>query len=127
MPISPVNTTWKDGGTQVRTQLPLRLCWAVTMHKQQGQTIEKAVIDLRPKEACTGLTFVCLSRAKRLPDLVVQPMSFVRIGKLGNSDTMKARLREEVRLVDLAQSTRGRYTGIDGRLRRRGQLINTCT
>ena len=30
MPISPVDTTWQDGGTQVRTQLPLRLCWAIT-------------------------------------------------------------------------------------------------
>eukprot|EP00904_Undaria_pinnatifida_P014113 jgi/Undpi1/9832/HiC_scaffold_27.g12286.m1 len=38
---------------------------------------------------------------------MVQPMSFDRIGKLGNSDTMKTRLREEARLVDLAQSTRG--------------------
>ena len=28
VPISPVDTTWQDGGTQVRTQLPLRLCWA---------------------------------------------------------------------------------------------------
>ena len=30
--ISPVDT-WQDGGTQVRTQLPLRPCWAITMHK----------------------------------------------------------------------------------------------
>ena len=112
MPISPVDTTRQDGGTQVRTQLPLSLCWAITMHKSQGQTIEKAVIDLGPKEACTGLTFVCLSRAKRLADLMAKPMSFDRIGKLGNSDTMKATFREEVRLVDLAQSTRGRYTGM---------------
>ena len=43
--------------------LQLRLCWAITMHKSQGQTLDKAVIDLGPKEACTGLTFVCLSRA----------------------------------------------------------------
>ena len=56
-------TTWQDGGTQVRTQLPLRLCWAITMHKSPGQTLDKAVIDLGPKEACTGLTFVCLIRA----------------------------------------------------------------
>ena len=54
---------------------------------------------LGPKEACTGLTFVCLSRAKRLVDLMVEPMSFDRIGNLGNSLTMKARLQEEVRLV----------------------------
>ena len=75
MPISPVDTTWQDEGTQVRTQLPLRLCWAITMHKSQGQTLDKAVIDLGPKEACTGLTFVCLSRAKRLVDFMVEPMS----------------------------------------------------
>ena len=83
---------------------------AITMHKSHGQTLGKAVIDLGPKEACTGLTFVCLSRAKRLVDLIVEPMSFDRIGNLGNSTTMKARLQEEVRLVELAQSTTVRYT-----------------
>ena len=68
--------------------------------------------DLGPKEACTGLTFVCLSRAKRLVDLMVVPMSFDRIGNLGNSSTMKARLQEEVRLVEIAQqgARRVRYT-----------------
>ena len=102
VPISPVDTTWQDGVTQVRTQPSLRRCWAITMHKSQGRTLEKAAIDLGSKEACTGLTFVRLSRAKRLADLMVEPISFDRICKLGNSDTMKARLREEVRLVDLA-------------------------
>ena len=90
--------------------LQLGLCWAITMHKSQGQTLDKAVIDLGPMEACTGLTFVCLRRAKRLVDLMVEPMSFDRIGNLGNSSTMKARLQEEVRLVELAQGTRVRYT-----------------
>ena len=87
--------------------LQLRLCWAITVHKSHGQTLDKVVIDLGPKEACTGLTFVCLSRAKRL---VVEPMSFDSIGNLGNSSTMKAMLQEEVRLVELAQGTRVRYT-----------------
>ena len=63
-----------------------------------------------PQEACTGLTFVCLSRAKRLVDLMVEPMSFDRIGNLGNASTMKARLQEEVRLAEIAQGTRVRYT-----------------
>ena len=58
------------------------LCWAITMHKSQGQTLDKADIDLHPKEACTGLSFVCLSRAKRLVDLIVVPMRFNRIGNL---------------------------------------------
>ena len=69
-------------------------------HKSHGQTLDKVVIDLGPKEACTGLTFVCLSRAKRRVDLMVEPMSFDRIDNLGNSSTMKARLQEEVRLVE---------------------------
>ena len=74
--------------------LQLRLCWAITTHKSQGQTLDKAVVDLGPKEACTGLTFVCLGRAKILEDLMVEPMSFDRIGNLGNLSTMKARLQE---------------------------------
>ena len=49
-------------------------------------------------------------RTRTLVDLIVGPMSFDRIGNLGNSSTMKARLQEEVRLVELAQSTRVRYT-----------------
>ena len=36
----------------------------------RDQTLEKAAIDLGPKEACPGLTFVCFSRAKRLVDLM---------------------------------------------------------
>ena len=65
-----------------------------------------------PKEACTGLTFVCHSRATRLVDLMVEPMSFDRIGNLGKSSTMKARLQEGVRLVEIAQGTRVRYADI---------------
>ena len=68
--------------------------------------------DLGPKEACTGLTFVCFSRAERLVDLMVEPMSFDRIGYFGNSSTMKARLQKEVRLVEFAQNTRVRYAGV---------------
>ena len=63
--------------------LHLRLCWAITMDMSHGQTLDKVVIDLGPTETCTGLTFVCLSRAKRLVDLMVEPMSFDRIGNLG--------------------------------------------
>ena len=54
--------------------LRLGLCWAIAMHKSHGQTLDKVVIDLGPKEACTGL-HSSLSRAKRLVDLMVEPMS----------------------------------------------------
>ena len=41
---------------------------------------------------------------------MVEPMSFDRIGNLGKSSTMKARLQGEIRLVEIAQGTRVRYT-----------------
>ena len=43
---------------------------------------------------------------------MVEPMSFDRIGNLEKSSTMKARLQEEVRLVEFAQSSRVRYANI---------------
>ena len=55
---------------------------------------KRQVIDLGPKEACTGLTFACLGRTKRLVDLMVEPMSFDMIDNLGNSSTMKATLQD---------------------------------
>ena len=45
-------------------------------------------------------------------------MSFDRIGNLGKSSTMKARLQEEVRLVEIAQGNEDKVHG-DGRLQRR--------
>ena len=45
-------------------------------------------------------------------------MSFDRIGNLGKSSTMKARLQEEVRLVEIARRHEGKEHG-DGRLQRR--------
>ena len=41
---------------------------------------------------------------------MVEPTSFDRIGNPGKSSTMKARLQEDVRLVEIAQGTRVRYT-----------------
>ena len=43
---------------------------------------------------------------------MVEPMSLDRIGNLGKSSTMKAKLQEEVRPVEIAQGTRVRYTDL---------------
>ncbi|MBN2172837.1 MAG: helix-turn-helix domain-containing protein [Bacteroidales bacterium] len=51
-------------------QYPLRLAWAITIHKSQGLTFEKAVIDA--KEAFAhGQTYVAFSRCKSLEGLVL--------------------------------------------------------
>ena len=67
--------------------------------------MDKAVVDLGKSESTAGLTFVCLSRAKRLVDLLIEPMPFERLSKLDDKHTFQLRLREEVRLRALARET----------------------
>jgi len=50
VPITPVRRSWLNGSFHcTRLQIPLRLSWAMTIHKAQGLTLSKTVVDIGKK------------------------------------------------------------------------------
>jgi len=66
------NASDLHGSAYERQQLPLRLSWAVTIHKSQGLTLDKAWIDLGTSEKSIGLAYVAVSRVRKLIDMITR-------------------------------------------------------
>jgi ATP-dependent DNA helicase PIF1 len=73
-----------------RCQIPLVLCWAITIHKSQGQTIERLKIDCERIWA-EGQLYVALSRATNIRYL--QVINF-RKGKIKTCQRVKEYYRK---------------------------------
>jgi ATP-dependent exoDNAse (exonuclease V) alpha subunit len=84
--------------TCTRTQVPLTVVWAITVHKAQGITADKVVSNISEKDYVIGLTYVAISRVKKLTDLLFEePFDYSRFR------SAKASKTETMRLADYAR------------------------
>jgi ATP-dependent DNA helicase PIF1 len=63
----------------VMYQFPIVLAWAITIHKIQGATLDKAIMDIGDSIFEYGQTYVALSRIKRLEGLYLTALNIDKI------------------------------------------------
>ena len=100
---------WYDSKTEHhRIMIPLIPSYAITIHKSQGQTLDKIIINLGHREFASGLTYTALSRAKKLQNIRFDTSfdnhfpSLLRFKNIFTQNKFKKRLQEETRLAGMS-------------------------
>ncbi|TVY65458.1 ATP-dependent DNA helicase pif1 [Fusarium oxysporum f. sp. cubense] len=97
VPILPVEREFLIGATLcARTQFPLIVCYAITVHKSQSITEDMIVTDLSCRDFQTGLSYVAVSRVKTLEGLMLDaPFDRNHLVYGSPPDGMKMKMRDQ--------------------------------
>lgn len=90
------------------TQLPLRLGWAITIHKSQGMSLDAAVIDLR-KCFTPGMGYVALSRVRSLDGVYLRGINNMALQVHPEIAALDKALREASARLETAGAPRLRH------------------
>ena len=109
--IEPITAEWSDNAkAHSRTMLPLKLSWAWTVWKAQGQTLTgRLVLHLGDTEKTAGIAYTAMSRATRLENIAHYGITLERLTTMiTRGSGFVGRRREEDRLRAMAISTADR-------------------
>ena len=100
--VVPILLVWTDffraNEACSRTQFPLVVSYAITVHKSQSITVDKAIIDLSSRDFQPGLSYVTLSLMKTLEGLMIDaPFDRESLHMTKAPAGMEMRLRDQYR------------------------------
>ena len=106
-----------QGNAAKKRHLPLQASYAISIHRLQGVTEEKVILNTGPTEFAGGVLFVGVSRTKAFEDLAFDPMpNFECFQQVNRSKDIRLCKKEETRMANLEGKTYHKF----------GDIIREC-